>query len=113
MKRSIRCEKIMGTADLASSLDKAATPELEKRLKDPDSAVRYWAALGLLMRGIKQPLENSLTDASPYVRIVAAEALGRYGTRSRPAKGPPGPGGSRAAAKDQRLRRARRAQRAR
>ena len=74
--------KIMGTADLASSLDKAATPELEKRLKDPDSAVRYWAALGLLMRGIKQPLENSLTDASPYVRIVAAEALGRYGTEA-------------------------------
>ena len=72
-------QKIMGTAELASSLDKAATPELEKRLKDADSAVRYWAALGLLMRGLKQPLENSLNDASPYVRIVAAEALGRYG----------------------------------
>lgn len=75
-------QKIMGTADQASSLDKGVTPELEKRLKDPDSAVRYWAALGLLMRGLKQPLENSLDDQSPYVRIVAAEALGRFGTEA-------------------------------
>jgi HEAT repeat protein len=41
--------------------------------------VRYWAASGLLMRKMAEPLRGSLSDASPYVRIVAAEALGRFG----------------------------------
>ena len=76
--------KIMDTAELASSLEKGATAEMVKRLKDADSAVRYWAAMGLLMRGSgavassRQPLREALGDSSPYVRVVAAEALGRY-----------------------------------
>ena len=71
--------RVMAAAEMAASLDKAAGPELEKRLRDPDSAVRYWAALGLLMRGAADPLRPALEDASPYVRLAAAEALGRYG----------------------------------
>ncbi|MCZ2156898.1 MAG: sulfatase-like hydrolase/transferase [Bryobacterales bacterium] len=57
-------------------------------LKDPDSAVRYWAILGILMRGKPAVTEHSaalraaLKDASPSVRIAAAEALGRYGEGS-------------------------------
>ncbi len=57
-----------------------------RRLDDPDSAVRYWAAMGLLMRGAagleqaRPALEKCLSDSSPYVRITAAEALGRYGS---------------------------------
>ena len=77
-------KRIMGTAELASSLKPEATPELIKAFQDPDSAVRCWAALGILMRGAdgvkkaKAPLEKALSDSSPYVRIAAAEALGRY-----------------------------------
>lgn len=50
-----------------------------------DSGVRYWAAMGILMRGkeavvaTREDLRKALADASPSVRVVAAEALGRYG----------------------------------
>ncbi len=43
-------QRILKTAELASSLRSDATPELIKSLEDADSAVRYWGALGLLMR---------------------------------------------------------------
>jgi len=78
-------QKIMGTAEMAASLEKSATGDLVKRLADSDSAVRYWGAMGILMRGAdgvnaaKDALHNALRDASPHVRVVASEALGRYG----------------------------------
>jgi arylsulfatase A-like enzyme len=78
--------RIMAAAELAASRDAGATDELIGLLGNGDSAVRYWAATGLLIRGEKAVaagrarLEAALADASPCVRIVAAEALGRYGT---------------------------------
>ena len=78
-------ERIASMADRASSLAPEATPELVAALQDPDSAVRYWAALGLLMRreaGInagRDQLRDALTDPAPAVRVAAAEALGVYG----------------------------------
>ena len=78
-------ERVIATAEMASSLDPQATPSLAKSLSDPDSAVRYWAAAGLLMRGAKgfesasEDLRSALGDSGPYVRAVAAEALARYG----------------------------------
>jgi uncharacterized sulfatase len=80
--------RIVAAAELASNLDPRALPELERLLTDADSAVRYWAALGFLMRGrtavpvAVDPLRAALDDPSPYVRIVAAEALGRHGPES-------------------------------
>ncbi len=78
-------ERIMATAETASSLKPEDTAALVKAFEDQDSAVRYWAALGLLMRG-KQgvaaghgSLVSSLADPSPYVRVVSAEALARFG----------------------------------
>lgn len=56
-----------------------------ERLKDADSAVRYWTVMGILMRGEKSVAEHtaalraSLKDPAPNVRIAAAEALGCYG----------------------------------
>jgi uncharacterized sulfatase len=79
--------KILEMADLASSLSPDVTPELIDGLRHPDSAIRYWAAMGLLMRGepavreSRAALVTALADDSPAVRIVAAEALGRYGRR--------------------------------
>jgi uncharacterized sulfatase len=79
--------EVMPMAEAASSRDWAATVD---RLRDGfqarDSAVRYWAAIGALAR--KEPgaqeyqreLNEALADKSPYVRIAAAEALGRYGS---------------------------------
>lgn len=73
--------KIFETAELASMLDPDALPELITALKNNDSAVRYWGAMGLLMRGEtgisagKNALVQALDDDSPQVAIVAAEAL--------------------------------------
>ncbi|MCD6287639.1 MAG: sulfatase-like hydrolase/transferase [Candidatus Hydrogenedentes bacterium] len=82
-------DRIMDMAGAASSLDDAAIPKLLKGISDKDSAVRYWAAMGLLMRGKKgisaggDALRRAIsTDPSLNVRIVAAESLGRYGTAS-------------------------------
>jgi arylsulfatase A-like enzyme len=82
-------ERVMGAAELASGLKADAMPKLIQGLGDEDSAVRHWSALGILMRGaeaVRQAeagLKKALAqDASPYVRITAAEALGRYGKES-------------------------------
>ncbi len=78
--------RILETADLASLMQPEAVGGLRTRLGDPDSAVRYWAALGLLMRGERAVQENKTalrhilqSDPSDSVRILAAEALGRFG----------------------------------
>jgi len=48
--------------------------------------------MGILMRGrngvsaAKEALHQALADASPYVRVVAAEAWGRYGSDEDAAK---------------------------
>jgi uncharacterized sulfatase len=78
--------KILAAAELASGLDSTATAELARLLRaDPDSAVRHWGALGLLMRGESavrdqvDALRAALGDASADVRITAAQGLGRHG----------------------------------
>ena len=62
---------------------------------DSDSAVRYWAAMGALMRekaGVNQhnaELNTALEDSSPYVQIIAAQALGQYGSDAEAKKALP------------------------
>jgi arylsulfatase A-like enzyme len=78
-------ERILAIAELASSLRADAAPKLRAGLKDGDSAIRCWSALGLLMRGKDAVTENAaalrlaLKDDSPSVRVVAAEALAQFG----------------------------------
>jgi uncharacterized sulfatase len=79
-------ERVFAAAELASSLRPNVQPELKRLFADDDSAVRYWAALGVLMRGkdaamvLSGELRGALDDRSPYVRVVAAEVLAKYGT---------------------------------
>jgi uncharacterized sulfatase len=59
-------------------------PKLLEHLADGDSAVRYWAATGLGVRGAESrlaevALRKALADASPVVRVAAARALARLG----------------------------------
>ncbi|MBS1875484.1 MAG: sulfatase-like hydrolase/transferase [Acidobacteria bacterium] len=78
-------ERVLNAAELASSLRPGVGAQLEKLMSDSDSGVRYWGAMGLLMRGAeavrasRQPLRRALEDQAPSVRIVAAEALARHG----------------------------------
>jgi uncharacterized sulfatase len=78
-------EAILDMAELAAGRDQVDLPALVDGLQARDSAVRYWAALGILTRGAtavdqsQAELRRAMRDPSPYVRIVAAEALGRWG----------------------------------
>ncbi|NIJ53135.1 sulfatase-like hydrolase/transferase [Dyadobacter arcticus] len=71
-------EKIITTADIATSRNPVHSKELIKRLSDPDPVVRYWAATGLTIlkeSSAKAPLIKVLSDPEVAVRIAAAEAL--------------------------------------
>jgi len=81
-------ERIVDAAELASSRKPDGAPRLKALLADGDSAVRYWAAQGLVMHGApavdaaRAELHLALQDTSPSVRIAAAEALGKFGSDS-------------------------------
>jgi uncharacterized sulfatase len=78
-------EKILTMAEAASSKKALVVKQIKDGLKDEDCAVRYWAAMALLVRkepslGFGRPeLHSALNDESPSVRIAAARALGQYG----------------------------------
>lgn len=61
---------------------------IQNAFQDDDSVIRYWACTWALINkkpGLKithDELLSSLSDESVSVRIVAAEALGRYGSES-------------------------------
>ncbi|MBI2686006.1 MAG: sulfatase [Acidobacteria bacterium] len=66
--------KVKGMADRAASME---GPPPADGLKSDSSAVRYWAALGYIMRGKSPGLLAA--DPSPSVRAIAAEAAGCFG----------------------------------
>ncbi|MFB6248801.1 MAG: sulfatase-like hydrolase/transferase [Salinibacter sp.] len=79
--------RIRAVAERAAGRDLSAVPALVPALSAADPAVRYWAATGLLIRGRdavwphRARLRDLLAeDPAPTVRVVAAEALARYGT---------------------------------
>jgi len=78
-------ERVFAAAELASRPEAGDLPKVVKLLQDGDSAVRYWGATGLLIRGhsaveaARTALRRALSDGSPYVIATAAEALGKYG----------------------------------
>lgn len=79
-------ERILEAAELASSLDPDAIPQMKQAMGNEDSAVRYWGALGCLMRGesavaaAHDELSKSLEDDSAAVRVAAAWTLAEYGS---------------------------------
>lgn len=81
-------DRVLAAAETASMLRPEALPGLRVATKDVDSTVRYWALLGIFMRGssaVEMAIDDfrrAMTDPSPYVRIVAAEALARYGKKA-------------------------------
>jgi arylsulfatase A-like enzyme len=78
-------ERVLDAAEYASSRRPDPDARLQAFLKDTDAGVRYWGAIGLLVRGSdhvrreRTSLLTSLEDSSPSVRIAAAEALGTHG----------------------------------
>lgn len=71
---------IMDAADLATLGEKENLDQLTEYLQSDNSAIRYWGATGLLILGQEAkpaipPLKKILSDPSPNVTVVAAEAL--------------------------------------
>tara|TARA_B110000116_G_scaffold158435_1_gene137059 strand:+ start:149 stop:2065 length:1917 start_codon:yes stop_codon:yes gene_type:complete len=81
-------KRIMTAANWATHKDFDELPELKKYIDDDDSAVRYWAAVGILNRGApavaasSNELKNLMNDASPYAQIAAAYAVAKYSADS-------------------------------
>lgn len=79
-------DTVYAAANLASSLKTEDLPAIIQMLADKDSAIRYWGAIGLLchqQKGLEAghtELIKALKDPSASVQILAAEALGRYGS---------------------------------
>lgn len=77
--------RVVAAAELASMRDPKAAPELAKLLTDADPSIRYWAALGIYMRGqpAVQPAETALkaalADKESIVRVHAAHCLAQFG----------------------------------
>ena len=77
-------KRIMTAANWATSKAFNELPELKKYIDDDDSAVRYWAAVGILNRGAPavavsaNELKILMDDASPYAQIAAAYAVAKY-----------------------------------
>ncbi|MDQ3624366.1 MAG: sulfatase-like hydrolase/transferase, partial [Verrucomicrobiota bacterium] len=81
-------DELLRAADLAN---RAGVPDLDRLtalLQVKDSAVRWWGAIGLVSLNARAAparaaLENALADASPDVRVAAAEALANIGALDR------------------------------
>ena len=77
---------IFEVAELATRPDIPALPQLTAALGHANSVVRYWGTVGLLARGgsavgqARVELRAALSDGSTSVEVMAAEALGRFGS---------------------------------
>jgi uncharacterized sulfatase len=81
-------DEVVAVAELATDDKPASTEELLAFLKSPHAAIRYWAILGLVIRGedavsqANDRLMQHLDDESTTVAIAAGETLARYGDES-------------------------------
>lgn len=80
--------RILKAAGAASSMKPDAMADLKAGFADKDSALRYWSAMGILMRGgdgvsaAHDEITHAAKDSSTYVQVVANWALAKYGSDS-------------------------------
>lgn len=78
-------ERIFTMAETAAGYSLSAIPTLMAGLRDDDPAIRYWAALGILIRGNRTlkatgtSLREALDDPNPSVRVVVNQILATHG----------------------------------
>jgi N-sulfoglucosamine sulfohydrolase len=82
-------ERILETAEMASSRDASQLKSLIGRLSDKDPVVRYWAVTGIIVLkkqaiSAKPKLLPLLNDPELIVRIAVAEALLNLGVNEKP-----------------------------
>jgi len=85
--------RIFAAAEMATRPESGSDEQLRQFLHDGDSGVRFWGAVGALVRGeaavaaLHDDLLPALADSAFSVRIPAAEALVRYGNAADAAAG--------------------------
>jgi uncharacterized sulfatase len=85
-------EAVFAAADLATRSQAAGPAQVVELLNSSDSGVRYWGVIGVLTHGkpgvdaAHEQLVVALSDDSPIVRVMAAEALGKFGNDDDVAK---------------------------
>ncbi len=78
--------RILKAAGAASSMKPDAMSDLKAGFADKDSAIRYWSAMGILMRGgdgvsaAHDEITHAAKDTSTYVQVVANWSLAKYGS---------------------------------
>jgi arylsulfatase A-like enzyme len=78
--------RILKAAGAATSMKSDAMTDLKAGFADKDSALRYWSAMGILMRGgdgvraAHDEITQAAKDSSTYVQVVANWALAKYGS---------------------------------
>ena len=78
--------RILKAAGAASSMKPDALADLKTGFADKDSAIRYWSAMGILMRGgngvsaAHDQISQAAKDTSTYVQVAANWALAKYGS---------------------------------
>jgi len=78
--------RILKAAGEATSMKSNALADLKAGFADKDSALRYWSAMGILMRGsdgvnaAHDEITQAAKDSSTYVQVAANWALAKYGS---------------------------------
>ncbi|MBP7143462.1 MAG: sulfatase-like hydrolase/transferase [Opitutaceae bacterium] len=78
--------QLLEAADLANRRDPSVLPGLLQLMKHRDAAMRWWGvtgilALGIEARGAQDAVRELFADASPSVRVAAAEEALRFSDR--------------------------------
>jgi arylsulfatase A-like enzyme len=77
-------ERILSAAEMATRVDLGTKQELRELLGDVEPAVRYWAAIGLVWRGLQEDDPEFVRDSLPLFQFVQANDA------SRPVRGAAG-----------------------
>ena len=79
-------ESIERAADIATRTMDTHPKQLRDLLSANDAAIRYWGAVGYLVRGVRgiqvdwNDMRTSSKDSSLSVQVIALESLARFGT---------------------------------
>ena len=84
-KENFPLPEIFHIAGHAANFDEGSIPELVTALESDCASLRYWGAMGLMIRGQTaveaslEKIETLSTDSVPAVAIVACESMARFG----------------------------------
>jgi arylsulfatase A-like enzyme len=81
-------ERILQFAEIAANRDMVSMSHIMNGFENNDPAIRYWAVLGVLIRGesafqaASEQIRFALNDENPTVQVAAAKALVAFGSTS-------------------------------